>query len=966
MRTRRSEASRSWLPRAAGGLAIALGIAGLLAGEASAQRLPRGGKPSTKPAPKEAMPRKGRAPQVLGAGAELWQLEVDPPAQPAPAVDDQIVLRVPPSFFGGDVVFPTAPSAFVAVGRNGDRNDVREVWNLAAKKRVGAIRGDFKVDKPFALSPDGSLFAAKATFDKSCVVFDTKTGRMVAQLRVDSPFTEYLDFAGSDRVITGRPGDRLFEVWDLKSQKAQAEIQPRERVAKDGIALSPGRKYLAMTAKNKLWVYEVATGRKVGEAEIPKNGPFDVGDNGKGLAFSNDGTLLAGLFDSFGLHVLCWDAATGQVVTQYKYDDKSGIKAPLGFEGRALDWLADNSGWLLFGAVVVDRQSGQKVFTIPSDTPAADKVPRRVIGDNVVMITVGDAQNRTVRGYKLDADKIARASKIVAEGGSAADVALPALTPTELASARRVKASTKAPAYAVAPDGATPSAASMLRRAIPLRVQANEVQGLLFNGLEHGVAGVYSLPGGINVFDPNQNEAKPRRLELYTLANGRSAGQVELPNLVDPVTISPDADRVLTIDNKEHGRVDVFMTAGQKHVAGWRPYGKESADDKAVTWAGFLSADQVLTVNKAGTLVLWSLPDCKPVYVADSACEGAPVLSPGRKFLACYLGGTVRFLDPATGETKGEAELPASANGGRTEFKGAAFPPDGAALVALVSGDHIVRWDVRTGKVTADFRTVMTIAPMPNTHNAPVECCGPNHALLDGRVLIDLEHRAHVWSYFGPSVSAGAPDGRHWYVTGIFNQPATLAPVALPEADVNRVVALVGDPNAKASLRVGSKVGLQLEFTGPPTDNAGYRNEVTQMLNHKLQANGMTVGDGGVAQVVVNIQERNTGKTIGYRNFGDSPRNPPRNVLQITVLDCEVQLADAQGRVTLSPKRSFEMSSPHFLRLRQGETVESRLKNGQWAGVKMYLQGIGLPYFVARQPDGVAMLPGVTDLNAAR
>jgi WD40 repeat protein len=853
----------------------------------------------------------------------------------------------------------------VAVGRNGDRNDVREVWDLAAKKRVGAIRGDVKIDKPFALSPDGALFAAKATFDKAIAVFDTKTGRTVAQLRVESPFTEFVDFAGPDQVITGRPGDRLFEVWDLKSQKAETEIAPRERVAKEGIALSPGRKYLAMTAKNKLWVYEVATGRKVGEAEIPKNGPFDLGDSGKGLAFSNDGTLVAGLFDSFGLHVVCWDAGTGQLVAQYKYDDKSGIKAPVGFGGRALDWLSDNSGWLLYGAVVVDRQSGQKVFTIPSDTPGADKGPRRVVGDNVVMITVGEPQSRTVRAYKLESEKLAKASKIVAEGGSAADVALPALTPTDLSAARRVAAPTHAPAYAVAPDGATPSAAAMLRRALPLRLQANEVQGLLFNGLEHGVVGVFSLPGGLNVFDPNQNEAKPRRLELYALANGRPAGKLELPNLVDPVAISPEADRVLTVDNKERGRVDVFASAGAKHVAGWRPYAKESGDERAVAWAAFLSADRVLTVNKGGTLALWSLPDCKPLYAADAVCEGAPALSPGRKFLACYAGGTVRFLDPATGEVKGEGELPATANAGRSDFKGAAFLPDASALVALVSGDHIVRWDVKTGKVTADFRTVMTINPMPNTHNAPVECCGPNHALLDGRILIDLEHRAHVWSYFGPSVSAGGPDGRHWYVTGAFNRPASLAPVALPEANVNRVVAMVGNPNVKASLRVGSTVGVQLELSGPPTDNQGYRNAVTQMLNTKLQANGMTVGNGGT-QVVVNVQERNTGKTIGYRNFGDSPFNPPRHTLAITVLDCEVQLADPQGRVTLVPKRSFEMSSPHFLRLRQGETVESHLKDGQWAGVKTYLQGIGLPYFVSRQPDGVAMLPGVTDLNAAQ
>jgi hypothetical protein len=30
------------------------------------------------------------------------------------------------------------------------------------------------------------------------------------------------------------------------------------------------------------------------------------------------------------------------------------------------------------------------------------------------------------------------------------------------------------------------------------------------------------------------------------------------------------------------------------------------------------------------------------------------------------------------------------------------------------------------------------------------------------------------------------------------------------------------------------------------------------------------------------------------------------------------------------------------------------------------VNGIGLPYFVARQADGVVMLPGTTDLNTVR
>ena len=129
---------------------------------------------------------------------------------------------------------------FVAVGRNGDQNDVREFWDLAARKRVGALRGGVKLDKPYALSPDGTLFAGKN--DRSFTVYETKTGRMVAQLNVESPFADFVDFAGPGQVVTGTSGDRRFEIWDLKTQKSELDVAPRDRVAKESVVLSPGRK----------------------------------------------------------------------------------------------------------------------------------------------------------------------------------------------------------------------------------------------------------------------------------------------------------------------------------------------------------------------------------------------------------------------------------------------------------------------------------------------------------------------------------------------------------------------------------------------------------------------------------------------------------------------------------------------------------------------------------------------------
>jgi hypothetical protein len=461
-------------------------------------------------------------------------------------------------------------------------------------------------------------------------------------------------------------------------------------VAKESVVLSPGRRYLAMIGASTLWVYDLQSGRKAGEAPVPKNGSFEL--NCKGLAFSPDGAELAGLFDSFGLHLLCWDVATGKLTHQFKYDDKSGLKAPLGFEGIALDWLTDRAGWLVFGAVVIDHQSGQKTFTIPSDTPNADKGPRRIVGKNLVLITVGDAQNRVVRGYPLPTETITAAAKLIQQGGSAADAALPPLKQADLSGAKRIAPGSSPPSWLVQPDGpAAPG--SSLRRPISVQVQANEAVGVLFSGPEGHQVALVTIPGGTNPFDPNQNDGKPRRLIRFDSQTGRAVGRTELTPLSDPLALSSDGARVLVLDNRDRRRLDVYACEGSAQVAGWRPYAQEASDDdKAVVWADFLTPDRVLTANRGGQLVLWSLPDCKAVYVAEAACEAAPLLSPGRKLLAVYQGGTFRFLDPSTGAVKGEARAPASASsGGRSELKGAAFQADGAGLVALIGGQQVVR-----------------------------------------------------------------------------------------------------------------------------------------------------------------------------------------------------------------------------------------------------------------------------------
>ena len=77
---------------------------------------------------------------------------------------------------------------------------------------------------------------------------------------------------------------------------------------------------------------------------------------------------------------------------------------------------------------------------------------------------------------------------------------------------------------------------------------------------------------------------------------------------------------------------------------------------------------------------------------------------------------------------------------------------------------------------------------------------------------------------------------------------------------------------------------------------------ITDSLNAKLKANGMTPGQGGPVWFIVHVEEKDTGRKVDYREFGDSHFSSPRGSIAITNLVCDVQFADSQGRIPAGPQ----------------------------------------------------------------
>ena len=327
------------------------------------------------------------------------------------------------------------------------------------------------------------------------------------------------------------------------------------------------------------------------------------------------------------------------------------------------------------------------------------------------------------------------------------------------------------------------------------------------------------------------------RVDLVT---GRASAPADFPGVSDVVAASPDGLRILMLDAKDRHarrRLHARRPQARRRLASVRQGTRCGTRSGLGRFPRRRSRPDGQQVGDARALVDPQVQG----YLRARRRGKKPCCDPGRKTLAAFSGGTVRIHDTTTGTLKGEADSPSILATGKLDLTGAAFSADGTGLAAYFNDAQLAQWDIKTGKAVTGFPA--PLAPNPMQRNGVLEWCGPKHVLLHGRMLIDIEHRVHVWSYDGGSIGGGGPDGRHRFVGGMFNQPAVLIAASLPEPTVPRVVAMADGAKVAAVLRVGQRVGLQLEFGGP-RNAEGFRTAVRQAIETKLATYQMTIADG--------------------------------------------------------------------------------------------------------------------------
>jgi tetratricopeptide (TPR) repeat protein len=334
----------------------------------------------------------------------FWKAQPDPPAEKPQGPGNQpIAIRIAP---GDEVVFSTPPARYAAVGKHKDTPDTFQVWDLLGPKKTGALHGAVPLGEPLLLSPDGSQVAG--TNGGNIEVWSVAQGKKEHQLSGFEPIT----YVAPGRLLARQNG--IAQVWDVAgNQFLQSVTGPNNALPdRKGLAVSPGRKYLAAAAFNKVYLYELATGNPVGEVNLPRPDIFDwVPD---AVAFSDDGTELAGMFNKF-VHdgrIFVWDMATGERILDHPYlphlAEQLGQDAS-NYSDSRLEWLPDKSGWLVYGQGLVERTSGKRLWTLNRQTDDAKMGPRRLLDRDHLLVVAGTGDARVLKSLDLPWKQIAPA-----------------------------------------------------------------------------------------------------------------------------------------------------------------------------------------------------------------------------------------------------------------------------------------------------------------------------------------------------------------------------------------------------------------------------------------------------------------------------------------------------------------------------------------------------------------------------
>lgn len=827
---------------------------------------------------------------VAGKPAAAWPAKADPSSVSL----DFVVAADIASPVEGELLFPSLPSRFVCVEYTDGATRCRELIDLQTGERRGRLEGYLKIFMS-ALSQSGRYIAGGSTEhqNSTVIVYDFTAGKQVAVLPIaaEKYLTKAIFFTPSDDLVTIqatfdrnlRRAMSQIKVWNVGSGKLKVTVPADDLLLQGAAALSPGGRMLLVNVDQALLLYDLAVGTLL--ATVPFHDKSSISKaQCRGVSFSANGQTFAALIErERNYKVIGWNCNTGSIAFQHDLDAAAhgAIQNADGSQRNAMQWLSDNSSVLLAGMVILDTQSGQVTWRDPESSEGSYLRSHhylRLFGnDQFVGIEKGTGSKKnSLRVFsrsnlpKPSPDQIAKRSR----PNQPADI--PADPKSDLSNTPRIKIEPPGKWQALV-DEPTERPKLPVRSIVLRDLPGNRGTVLLSPGAIPKAVVLSEIDPLKNRFTAPGNVADlPCKLDWFQLGIGKHLGSLEPPTGSILLDVSPDGELVLLMHGAANQTLEIWSLSEGKAIASWRPFANEQVSSKgktravsrgrlvsfkSVSDARFVDRKHVLTLScENGTLVQWSVPEVKPVWVFDQLCPDFS-LSPSRKFAAAPANRSVLLLDGTSGKVMDELALPDWLDS--QQFDRCQFRFDGKMLAATCSGRRqaVVVWDLETGEIASAF-----YLPEPSSQ---WRWAGPDHLVDNRGCVIDLARKAVVWRYSIPHanyrIEQQALDGRFWYVVGDSKGGGqTLASTLLPDPNALKQIKTVLTENPEPLLAPGDSLSIQLNLSGAPAD---VQKRTAERLAAHLQQMGYVVVPSHAT--VLKVEMTQTGsQPITYEMFG--------------------------------------------------------------------------------------------------